>query len=241
MKLTGITGTGTGKLGSSVFATVAGQQIVRQYQPVVANPSTQAQVEQRAKLKLGSQLARDLKVAIAIARQGLVTSRNRFISKNFPAITFSQNSASVNLNAVQLTEGSNAMTAITSSTADQQRGGYAIQFADSTIKNFDKVCVYAFKKNEDNQLSFLAGAEEDTIRIPDTNLFVLTVADGANIPTDVVIYAYGLNFASEGAKARYGELSVNSGITIASLIARRSQLASEMIPSRTVSSLVTHV
>lgn len=239
MKLTGITGTGTGKLGSSVFATVAGQQIVRQYQPVVANPSTQAQVEQRAKLKLGSQLARDLKIAIAISRQGLVTSRNRFISKNFPAISFQTNSATVNLNAIQLTEGSNAMTSIASAVADSGRGGFVITFADATVKNFDKVCVYAFKKNEDNQLSFLAMDEVDTTRMGQDNSTVLTVADGADIPTDAIIYAYGLDFASEGAKARYGELSVNAGITAASLIASRSQLASEMIPSRTVSSLVT--
>lgn len=239
MKLTGITGTGTGKLGSSVFATVAGQQIVRQYQPVVTNPSTEGQVEQRAKLKLASQLARDLKVSIAIARQGLVTSRNRFISKNFPAISYAQNSAQVNLNAIQLTEGSNAMTSIASAVASSDRGGYIITFSDATVKNFDKVCVFAFKKNEDNQLSFLASDEVDTNRMAQDNSTVLTIADGASIPTDAIIYAYGLNFASEGAKARYGELSVNAGITVASLIASRSQLASEMIPSRTVSSLVT--
>ena len=54
MKLNGIVGKGTGKLGASVFAISGGEQIVRQYNPVVSNPNTDAQVAQRAKLKLMS-------------------------------------------------------------------------------------------------------------------------------------------------------------------------------------------
>ena len=51
MKLVGILGSGSGKLGSSVFSTVAGETVVRQYQPTVANPNTEAQVNQRARMK----------------------------------------------------------------------------------------------------------------------------------------------------------------------------------------------
>ena len=76
MKLYGLFGKGSGKLGSSVFAISSGEQIVREYNPVVENPNTPAQVEQRAKFKLLSQLASDLASALAFKKEGLVSTRN---------------------------------------------------------------------------------------------------------------------------------------------------------------------
>lgn len=46
-----------GKLGGAVFAVSAGEQIVRQYQPQVANPRTAAQLTQRAKMNLTGKLS----------------------------------------------------------------------------------------------------------------------------------------------------------------------------------------
>lgn len=46
-----------GKLGGAVFAVNAGEQIVRQYQPQVANPRTSAQLSQRAKMNLTGKLS----------------------------------------------------------------------------------------------------------------------------------------------------------------------------------------
>lgn len=46
-----------GKLGGAVFAVSAGEQIVRQYQPQVANPRTAAQLSQRAKMNLTGKLS----------------------------------------------------------------------------------------------------------------------------------------------------------------------------------------
>lgn len=46
-----------GKLGGAVFAVNAGEQIVRQYQPQVANPRTAAQLTQRAKMNLTGKLS----------------------------------------------------------------------------------------------------------------------------------------------------------------------------------------
>ena len=71
--MSGITGTLSGKMGSAVFRVRAGQQVVAQYQPSVANPNTEAQQTARAKFKLITQLA-------AIMGPGfgtmLVTKRN---------------------------------------------------------------------------------------------------------------------------------------------------------------------
>lgn len=49
-KIYGINGTLTGKQGASVYAVTNGIQTVRQYQPVVANPRTGAQLTQRCKM-----------------------------------------------------------------------------------------------------------------------------------------------------------------------------------------------
>lgn len=46
-----------GKLGGAVFVVNAGEQIVRQYQPQVANPRTAAQLTQRAKMNLTGKLS----------------------------------------------------------------------------------------------------------------------------------------------------------------------------------------
>lgn len=238
MKLTGITGTGSGKLGSSIFATVAGQQIVRQYQPVVANPSTDAQVAQRAKLKLASQLARDLSDAIAISKDGLVSSRNRFISKNFSALSYDNGTAEVTLADIQLTDGSAYIAPISSVTAPEGLGGYLVTFSDGTIRNHDLVAVYAFVRNADGSLSFVAGQEVDSAHISESNALTLVVEGYTDAPTNAVVFAYAVDFADEGARTSYSDMVVNQGITVASLMSSRAQIAGSLIPTRTTAKVV---
>lgn len=86
MKLQGILGGGTGKLGESVFTNNAGRTIVRQYNPHVRNPRTARQQNSRSRFKMASELAKDLSLALQIGmpRIGAITSRNRFTSKVIP-------------------------------------------------------------------------------------------------------------------------------------------------------------
>lgn len=56
-----------GKLGGAVFAVNAGEQIVRQYQPQVANPRTAAQLTQRAKMNLTGKLSAIVKNSAIMA------------------------------------------------------------------------------------------------------------------------------------------------------------------------------
>ena len=51
-KITGLIGSGHGKLGNTVMTVRRGQQIARVYQPVVANPKSARQQLSRAKLRL---------------------------------------------------------------------------------------------------------------------------------------------------------------------------------------------
>lgn len=95
MKQYGILGKGSGKLGSAVFAINGGEQIVREYNPKVSNPNTEAQVAQRAKMKLLSQIAADLAQVLFFKKKGLVSARNQFIAANMPLCTYDNEEANV--------------------------------------------------------------------------------------------------------------------------------------------------
>lgn len=103
MKLKGIFGKGSGKLGNAVFAVSGGEQLVKEYNPRVSNPNTPAQVEQRAKFKLLSQLAAVFAPAMAFKKTGLVSARNMFIAKNIPNANYQDSRADIALPDITLT------------------------------------------------------------------------------------------------------------------------------------------
>lgn len=220
MKLTGITGTGSGKLGSSVFATVAGQQIVRQYQPVVANPSTVAQTVQRARLKLASQLASQLAAVIAIPRSGLRSSRNLFIKRNFDAIIGTNTGAQISYENVQLTLGSTGLPAVTAQRSES--AGLVVQLVEDATSSVSRVVYIIFKKTTEEQLQLVASS----IIIDATDLGTFP-ATFPNIEGELVIYAYGMKDLSATARAKYGDLSVSNGEDLASLILNRTLNSSD--------------
>ena len=96
---------GKGKLGNIVCSTVAGETIARDYNPEVANPNTEAQVDQRARFKLMSQLSSIMAPVIAIPKQKSQSSRNLFVKKNIGTTVYDGVQAAINLNKVQLTNG----------------------------------------------------------------------------------------------------------------------------------------
>ncbi len=110
MKLLGIAGKGTGKLGAHVWSVRKGVQIVREYTDRVSNPNTRPQVEQRAKFKLLSQLA------AVVGNDGMyfdgigagVSMRNEFMKRNMGAVEVLTGAtvATLKTGAVQLTSGS---------------------------------------------------------------------------------------------------------------------------------------
>lgn len=111
MKLAGIFGTGTGKIGSSVFIVRKGQQIVRTHQPVVLNPKSAAQIAQRAKMKLASQMsaifADQIRPWGQVAINGK-SARNMFVKALFDdgAMGFSEDKASCAIEKLRLTGSS---------------------------------------------------------------------------------------------------------------------------------------
>ena len=220
MKLNGILGTGTGKLGSSVFASVGGKQVVRQYQPQVSNPSTGKQVDQRARLKLMSQLAATLAPCIVIPREGTVSSRNKFISKNFAFATANSGQAQISYENVQLTNGTVGLPAIVA----QRSQELGLQIAlDGTISQTVARVVYnVFKKDAEQNLLLIDSVVQTQRGTGDDFKTSLTYEEG-----ELVIYAYGISDTSARATAKYGDMNVQSGVDIATLVMNRTMTAAD--------------
>lgn len=225
MKLNGLLGTGSGKLGTSVFTTVKGTQIVRQHQPVVTNPSTKLQVAQRSRFKLVSQLAASMADVIAIPRIGLTSSRNLFIKKNMPAVLGSVEGAQVSYEKLQLTNGTAALPAIV---VTRSSGNIDLELASNAYKIANRVIYCVFKKNSDNQLMLVDSAiVTDT---EDNGIFMWRIPDMAG---DLAIYAYGMKDTSASASATFANYKVTNASDVATLVSNRSISSKDFIFTKT--------
>lgn len=225
MKLNGLLGTGSGKLGTSVFTTVKGTQIVRQYQPTVTNPSTNLQVTQRSRFKLISQIAASMADVIAIPRNGLTSSRNLFVQKNMPAVLGGVEGAKVSYEKLQLTNGTTALPDIVATRA----GGYlTLNLASKAIEMVNRVIYCIFTKNTDGQLMLNTSSIVSDAGLDEN--FQLKIID---IPGDLAIYAYGIKDSSASASATFGNYKVTSASDIATLVSNRSISAKDFIFTKT--------
>lgn len=231
MKLQGIIGKGSGKLGSSVFAVSGGEQIARIYTDKVSNPNTAAQVAQRSKLKLASQLAAAMAPVIAIPKQGLKSSRNLYMKKNMPFMTATEAGASIEYEKIQLTTGNVALPAIVA----EADGTTAINaaLAESAVGIASRVCYVAFQKNSEEQLMLIGSTVVESAGNDGTFPGTLPYAAG-----EVVIYAYGMRDNNTGASARYGNYTVANGEDLAQLITNRALSAGDYSFTATVGTTI---
>lgn len=215
MKLNGFVGTGSGKLGASVFSVNSGAQIVRQYQPVVANPSTSAQVDQRARLKLMSQVAAAMATVIAIPKNGLKSSRNLFISKNMDSCIATDGVAQITYENLQLTAGNIGFPAITAA-RNAQTGVISVNLSSAPSSDISRVVYIMYRKTQ-GQMEYVASR------------IVREKGENSNFPTtfpassgDVVLYSYGMKDSDAKATAKYENYNVTTASDLATLISSRT-------------------
>ena len=218
MKLQGFL-KGVGKIENIVVSQMGGVSIARAYQPNVSNPSTLPQVNQRARLKLASQLAAALAPVIAMAKQGLVSGRNQFIAKNMPWISADSGVAQASYENLQLTNGTIGLPAISVSRASNKINVKLAATAESSVSQVVYIC---YHKNSENVLQ-LIGSKIQTVAGED-GLFQAEFND----PTgDVVVFAYGMKALSGAASAKYGSYQVQNATDIASLVGTRKLSAGD--------------
>lgn len=232
MKLNGIFGTGSGKVGASVWAVSSGVQIVRPYQPNVSNPNTDAQVAQRAKLKLMSQIAAVLAPAIAFKKEGLVSARNKFVSANFHLAQFEQNKAGVLLAELDLTGGRQLLGQVSATSTPGEKVDVSIP---GGVPSNVSAVVYV-------EAGYVDG---DAISLVDVKL---VTAGGANrtfpaemkpSPESVVVYAYGIVDGDGKASAMYDNYVVTNPDSYAELGAIQNVISSSSVFTETTSTSLT--
>lgn len=214
-------GKGWGKKGDSVFVINHGVQIEREYNSKVSNPSTSAQVGQRARFKLASQVSAALENVIAIPRKGILSPRNRFVKRNMPFFYGGVDGAQVTYENLQLTLGSTGLPGIYASRTGS--GDLELSLTEPVHKSVSYVAYCIFRKTDEEMLQLVASeivpVNEDEV---DANI---TIADpGGNL----VIYAYGYRIKNAKAKAKYDNYRVASAADMATLIANRRIEASDV-------------
>lgn len=214
-KVTSLYGKTTGKIGSIVFSTSGGETIAREYNPNVANPNTKAQINQRARLKLMSQLSASLAPVIAIPKQGLVSARNAFTKKNFDLSMADNGIAQISYENVQLTNGNLGLPTIEATRAEGS--GITINLADDASSSISRVVYILYRKTAEQRLQFVSSVIAEATGSNGTFPATLPYASG-----DIVLYAYGMRDTSESASAKYGNMQVANALDVARLTAYRS-------------------
>lgn len=213
MKQYGILGKGSGKLGSSVFAISGGEQIVRQYNPVVSNPNTAAQVAQRAKLKLMSQIAADLAPIIAIPKDGLKSTRNIFVSKNIGLATYENNEAQVDVEKLQITAGSGFLG---EPMVQSEASGLGVSIRREVPEGIDKVVYVLLTTGDDFQLRVVDSAVVEVAGAGRTFPFVFN----SELDTGFVL-AYGIKTTTTQAGVDYADYEADTAAHMATLVTSR--------------------
>ena len=214
----------TGKLADTVMSVRNGEQIARKYQPVVFNPSTPAQVAQRAKLKLLSQLSAVMAPVIAMPRNGSVSSRNLFTKVNFPNTNYATDTATINLALVQLTSSVVALPTVIAAREEDD----IIANLTSLDVDVDRVVYAMFAKNG-NSLRYVASAVAN-------DAGTLAAPWGAQLPLvndEVVILAYGVRDNNENARTVFGNLQAPTAETVANLIVQRTLTGADITLTHT--------
>ncbi len=214
MKKYSANGKGTGKLGGSVFVINHGVQIEREYNGEVSNPSTPAQVGQRSRFKLASQVSAALAPVIAYPRKGLTSPRNAFTNRNMRFFYDSAEGSVVDLPSLQLVPGS-----ITLGELYLTRSSYTItaEIKEIPAINISRVVYALFNMAQDGSLLYRASkiVERDEQRMTFQTSF-------ENIEGDVLVYAYGMTDKSSRAKAIFGNYKITSAEKLASLVCSRT-------------------
>lgn len=204
-----------GKIGGVVFSTSGGIQITREYNPNVANPNTQAQVNQRARMKLMSQLSAVMAPVITMQKMGLVSARNQFTKRNFGYSYVSEGEAQISYENIQLTQGNAALPAIVFVNDGAVRSLQLEQAADASVS---RVVYIIYRKTAEGKLQYVQSFVNE---YPGDDGKFNQIVPSAIANDNFVFYAYGMKDMNAKATAQYGELNVTTANDLATLVASR--------------------
>lgn len=232
MKLQGIAGKGSGKLGAYVWVVRKGEQIVREYTDKVSNPKSAAQVGQRAKFKLLTQLS-----AVVAGRgiyfrnlKGSESMRNAFMRANMGAVTLSQagDVALLNVAEVALTDG---LTVAPTATFNRSTG---VMTVDLSAEGLDDIMGVGYAvitiPGEGNVTGYSNRAEKAEGQ---TSITVNVFVKPTDMPnTNVLIWGY--RFADATARSRYENIAASQTADVIALEFDRMLREGLIEPTQTI-------
>lgn len=218
-KINPINGKMAGKVGGIMYQINHGLQIVKEKPLVVANPNTSAQVQVRAKLKLLSQLSSALAPVIAIKRDGILTPRNQFTSRNYDFVTIADNVASMPIEDVQLTKGSIGLAGLQ---VERDAEKISVQLTEDMHNAIARVVYIVLQRTSAGGVMPAASLVQSVAGADGFFPAELPLIEGL-----ITVHAYGIRDNNAQASAAFGNLSVPSADAVAQVIASRNVKASD--------------
>lgn len=230
-KINPLLGKGTGKVGAFLLQVNSGVQILKEKPVKVANPNTDAQIEQRQKLKLMSQLAADLANSIAFRKEGLVSARNKFVSANIGKAEMEEGIATIDLTTIDLTGSSSPLGSVGATAGSG--GVYTIGLDAAAPADVARVVYGVYKRGADGQLALVQ------------NVVVQEAGERGMFETEVqltagrhIIYAYGIKDKTSKATVKFEDYVTSDTADVALLGVLNSLSVSDYALTATTATLV---
>lgn len=192
-----------------------GVQIVREYTDKVSNPNTPAQVGQRAKFKLLTQLG------AVVAGDGMFfrtnnsgeSMRNAFMRANMPAVSLSPtgNVALLNVGAVVLTDGH---TTAPNATFNRSTGSLSVDLSSGAMSDIMGIGYAVITLPEIGRvIGYSARAE----KAEGETAITATIVTGPSLMNKTNVLVWGYRFADAAARARYEAIAAAETADVVSL------------------------
>lgn len=217
-----------GKKAGIVTYRVGDTLLAREYVPNPANPKTERQVQQRAKIKLLSQIAAVFRPIIAIFPSSGKSARAFFAKINFPKIAVSGTTAEIDYTSVSLTDSDRPITQVAKDIAFLPSGvRMLVGLPQEPTEDIKRVFYYLFGKQDNGKLVFLDYYLSE-IRWSSRNpLFFcwanapFEIDEQGRATRDYVIYAIGMGDNSEEATDYWNNLDVPNLEFLGQIIAEK--------------------
>lgn len=204
-----------GKKAGIVTYRVGDTLLTREYNPHPANPKTERQVQQRAKIKLLSQIAAVFRLIIAIFPSSGRSSRAIFAHLNYPKITALSTTAEIDYSSVSLTDSNRPITQVTKNVVFQQsETRKLIGLHEEPTEDIQRVFYYLFSKQDNGKFVFVNYYLSETrksARLPLYFCWALApfeIDEQGKSTKDYVVFAIGMGDNSEEASEYWNSLDV---------------------------------
>lgn len=217
-----------GKKAGIVTYRVGETLLAREYVPNPANPKTERQVQQRAKIKLLSQIAAVFRPIIAIFPSSGGSSRAIFARLNYPKITAPGTTAEIDYTSVSLTDSDRPITQVAKDIAFLPSGvRMLVGLPQEPTEDIKRVFYYLFGKQDNGKFVFLDYYFSE-IRWSSRNPLFFCWANApfeidnqGRAKRDYLIYAIGMGDYSQAATDYWNNLDVPNIGLLGQLIAEK--------------------